>query len=147
MPSAVLTQRATVVASGPELTEVRLTSPCSGCHAGCGMARVSDARLSVPTPATGFPAAGFPATGFPATGSPVRLVVSRRGLTKACALVFGFPLVGWLAVTAAVEVYWGEAAASLAGLAMLAWMLVGVRAFRPTLRRWVNIALIPVSHE
>lgn len=137
MTPVLLTHRGTVMASGPELTEVGLTSPCNECRAGCGVARLVDAKVSVPTPAAGAPAAG----------SPIQLAVSRRGLTKACALVFGFPLVGCLAVTALVGAYWGEAAASLAGLAMLAWMLASARAFRPTLRRWVNIELIPVSHE
>lgn len=134
MTSALLKHRATVVASNPEMTEVGVMSPCGSCSVGCPKIRVAEPGLSVATPASGVPTAG----------SPVELAVSRSGLTKACALVFGLPILGWLAVTALVDAYWGETAAALVGLLTFAWMLASVRAFRSTLRRWVNIELIPL---
>ncbi len=137
MTTAQLTHRAMVVASGPERVEVALASPCGGCKAGCANGPKAGATLAFRTPVPEAPAAG----------TSVELAVSRSGLAKASALAFGVPLVGWLATTVLVDAYWGETAASLVGLGALGWLLVGVRAFRPALRRWANIELIPLSHE
>ncbi len=140
MATALLTRRATVMASGPDGVEVGLASPCGGCRAGCGRAPRTGVRMTV--------SAGSAVTmeaGVPAVGTPVQLAVARRGLNKACVLVFGFPLAGWLVATALVDAYWGEAAASVAGLGVLAGTLIAVRACRATLRRWANIELIPLS--
>ena len=139
MTTDLLTCRATVVASGPDGVEVGVMSPCGGCKAGCGSASRTGARMTLSSRAA--------VSGAPAAGTPVELAVSRSGLTKDCALVFGIPIAGWLAATALVDAYWGEAVASAAGLGMLAWLLFAVRAFRPALRRWANIELIPLSRE
>jgi positive regulator of sigma E activity len=80
-------------------------------------------------------------------GSAVELVVEKSGLTRACSLVFGLPLLGLLIGAGIVGEMNGAAAAEIgAGVGGLCGV-IGVLAGRRALQTWIKPKLLAASQN
>jgi positive regulator of sigma E activity len=107
------------VASADGKLTLESRTPCGGCGAACP-SRALPLRLGLQL----HPGMELDL----APGDPVRLEVSRRGLTRVAALVFGLPVAVWVGVSSLLVPLVGEAPG--AGFGFAAGVLCGLLAAR-----------------
>ena len=132
MTSASLVREGRILARDGAVTELALTTPCQTCQTRCLVGSLGQQRLRIAI-ANGSQ---------PRLGQRVHIAVSRSDLTRACAVLFGIPLLAWVGGAIAGTHFWGEGGGELLALIMLLGALFGICVSRSSLRRWGKIELI-----
>ncbi len=121
-----------ILAHDGAVTELALTTPCQACQNPCLLGSTARRRIEFATPG------GAQLR----VGERVHITVSRSELTRTCAVLFGVPLLAWVCGGVLGSYFWGESGAVLLALLLLTGALLGIRANRWSLRRWVKLELI-----
>ncbi len=120
-----------VVAVDGVVAELAFAPPCQTCPNRCLLGTEVERRIRVPLASSRL-----------AVGDQAAIRVAGSELTVLCAVLFGIPLLAWVAGGMVGSQLWGDDVGALVALVMLAGALAAITSKRMTLRYRVKLELI-----